>query len=63
VAVLAAWQQGWPWQYTVAAQPRTPRGQMTWAFQFSLLPTFFDPAETPVLPPVTKWFLLTFREA
>lgn len=46
VAGLAAWQQGWPWQHPVAAQPHTPRGQMTWAFQFSLVPTFFDPGET-----------------
>jgi ABC-type transport system substrate-binding protein len=46
VAGLAAWQQGWQRHATVAAQPRTPRGQMTWAFQFSLVPTFFDPAET-----------------
>ena len=47
VAGLAAWQQGWQRHHTVAAQPRVPRGQMTWAFQFSLVPTLFDPAETP----------------
>ena len=46
VAGLAAWPQGWPPHATVAAQPRTPRGQMIWAFQFSLVPTFFDPADT-----------------
>jgi peptide/nickel transport system substrate-binding protein len=31
----------------VAAQPRVPRGQLTWAFQFSLVPSFFDPADAP----------------
>ena len=46
MAGLVAWPQGWQRHYTVAAQPHVPRGQMTWAFQFSLVPTFFDPAET-----------------
>jgi peptide/nickel transport system substrate-binding protein len=46
VAGLAAWQWGWQRHATVAAQPHIPRGQMTWAFHFSLVPTFFDPAET-----------------
>src|SRR5262245_32692327 len=46
VAGLAVWQQGWQRYYTVAAPPRVPRGQMTWAFQFALVPTWFDPAET-----------------
>src|SRR5262245_23812136 len=49
VAGLAAWQQGWPRLRTAAAQPRAPRGQMTWALHFNIVPTWFDPAETPAL--------------
>src|SRR5262245_54905707 len=47
LAGLAAWQQDWQRHRTAAAQPRLPRGQMTWAFQFSPVPTWFDPAEAP----------------
>ena len=47
VAGLTAWQQGWPRLRTAAAQHREPRGQMTWALQVNIAPTWFDPAETP----------------
>jgi peptide/nickel transport system substrate-binding protein len=47
VAGLAAWPQGWLRLRTAAAQPREPRGQMTWAIQATIAPTWFDPAETP----------------
>jgi peptide/nickel transport system substrate-binding protein len=49
IAGLAAWQQDWLWHSTAAAQQRTPRGQMTWAFQFTIVPTFFDPAEASAM--------------
>src|SRR5215510_7760815 len=47
VAGLTAWQLGWRRLRTAAAQPREPRGQMTWAIQANMAPTWFDPAETP----------------
>jgi peptide/nickel transport system substrate-binding protein len=47
VAGLAAWSQGWPSLRTAAAQPRAPRGQMTWAVHVQIAPTWFDPAEIP----------------
>ena len=47
VAGLTAWQPGWPWHRTATAQHREPRGQMTWAIQLNIAPTWFDPAETP----------------
>ena len=47
VAGLTAWQQSWPRLRTAAAQHREPRGQMTWALQVNIAPTWFDPAETP----------------
>ena len=47
VARLTAWQPGWPWHRTATAQHREPRGQMTWAIQLNIAPTWFDPAETP----------------
>jgi peptide/nickel transport system substrate-binding protein len=46
MAGLAAWPPGW-WLQTAAAQPRAPHGQMTWALQATIAPTWFDPAETP----------------
>src|SRR5216683_4569475 len=46
VAGLAAWSQGGLRLRTAAAQPREPRGQMTWAIQANIAPTWFDPAET-----------------
>jgi len=49
IAGLAAWQQDWLWPSTAAAQQRAPRGQMTWAFHFTLVPTFFDPAATSAM--------------
>lgn len=49
VAGLTAWQPGWPRLRPAAAQHREPRGQMTWALHFNIVPTFFDPAETPAL--------------
>ena len=47
VVGLAAWQQGWPRLRTAAAQKRSPSGQITWALQVQIAPTWFDPAETP----------------
>jgi peptide/nickel transport system substrate-binding protein len=47
VAGLTAWPPGWPWHRTATAQHREPRGQMTWAIQLNIAPTWFDPAETP----------------
>jgi len=42
-----AWSQGgWPVR-TARAQQRTSRGQMTWAIHATLVPSWFDPAETP----------------
>src|SRR4029450_1039205 len=49
VAGLTAWQQGWPRLRTAAAQPRASRGEMTWALQLNIVPTWCDPAETPGL--------------
>ena len=49
VAGLAAWQQDWRRRRTAAAQPRVPRGQMTWALHFTIAPTWFDPAEPPAM--------------
>ena len=49
LAGLAAWQQDWPWPSTAAAQQRAPRGHMTWAFHFTIVPTFFDPAVTSAM--------------
>src|SRR3989442_9861440 len=49
VAGLAAWQQDWLRRRTAAAQPRAPRGQMTWALHFTIAPTWFDPAEPPAM--------------
>jgi peptide/nickel transport system substrate-binding protein len=46
VAGLAAWQDGWPQLRTATAQKREPHGQMTWALQVQIAPTWFDPAET-----------------
>ncbi len=46
VAGLAAWSQGGLRLRAAAAQPREPRGQMTWAIQANIAPTWFDPAET-----------------
>ena len=61
VAGLAVWQQGWPRRRTAAAQPRAPRAQMTWALQFSIAPTFFDPAETS--GPTSYAFLYALHDA
>jgi peptide/nickel transport system substrate-binding protein len=47
VAGLAAWPPGWLQLRTAAAQQHEPRGQMTWAIQANIAPTWFDPAETP----------------
>jgi peptide/nickel transport system substrate-binding protein len=47
VAGLVAGQQGWLRLRTAAAQKREPSGQMTWAIQVNIAPTWFDPAETP----------------
>src|SRR5215510_12709818 len=47
IAGLTAWHQGWPRLRSAAAQPREPRGQMTWAIHTTIAPTWFDPAETP----------------
>src|SRR5262245_43997163 len=47
VAGLAAWQQDWLRRSTAAAQHRAPSGQMTWALHFNIVPTWFDPAESP----------------
>jgi peptide/nickel transport system substrate-binding protein len=47
IAGLTAWHQGWPRLRSAAAQPREPRGQMTWAIHITIAPTWFDPAETP----------------
>src|SRR4030095_6313053 len=44
VAGLTAWPLGWPRLRTAAAQHREPRGQMTWAIQLNIAPTWFDPA-------------------
>ena len=45
VAGLTTWQQDWRRRSIAAAQPRAPRGQMTWALHFTIVPTLFDPAE------------------
>src|SRR5262245_30136088 len=46
-AGLLAWYQGWaPWP-RAWAQKGQPRGQMTWAIHATLVPSWFDPAETP----------------
>jgi peptide/nickel transport system substrate-binding protein len=44
---LGACSERWPRLRTAAAQQREPRGQMTWAIQANIAPTWFDPAETP----------------
>jgi peptide/nickel transport system substrate-binding protein len=35
------------WSQIAAGQEREPRGQMTWAIQANISPSWFDPAETP----------------
>ena len=46
-AGLLAWHQGWaPWP-RAWAQKGQPSGQMTWAIHATLVPSWFDPAETP----------------
>ena len=62
VAGLAAWQQGWLRRSTATAQPRAPRGQMTWALHFTIVPTWFDPAETPAMA-VSFAFLYALHDA
>jgi peptide/nickel transport system substrate-binding protein len=46
-AGVAIWLRGGRWLHTAAAQQREGRGQMTWAIQANIAPTWFDPAETP----------------
>ena len=46
VVVLAAW----------APATAAPEGQLTWAVQFALAPTWFDPAETTGI--LTPFFVL-----
>ena len=49
VAGLAAWLQGGPRLMAAPAQKGEPSGQMTWAVHVTIAPTWFDPAETPVV--------------
>jgi peptide/nickel transport system substrate-binding protein len=46
-AGLAVWERGWLRLRTAAAQKGEPSGQMTWAVDVNIAPTWFDPAETP----------------
>jgi peptide/nickel transport system substrate-binding protein len=46
-AGLLAWHQGWAPLPRAWAQKGQPRGQMTWAIHATLVPSWFDPAETP----------------
>ena len=43
----AAVSANWMPLRIAAAQQREPRGQMTWAIQANIAPSWFDPAETP----------------
>jgi peptide/nickel transport system substrate-binding protein len=36
----------WTWPRSASGQGREPRGQMTWAIQANIAPSWFDPAET-----------------
>ena len=55
-AGLAAWYQGWPRFQSAAAQQKVPSGQMTWAIHTTIVPSWFDPAETQAL--VTPYMML-----
>jgi peptide/nickel transport system substrate-binding protein len=55
-AGLAAWYQGWPHLRSAAAQQKAPNGQMTWAIHTTIVPSWFDPAETQAL--VTPYMML-----
>lgn len=46
-AGIALWHQGWPQRQMAMAQKGTPSGQMTWAIHVTIVPSWFDPAETP----------------
>ena len=43
----AAVSTNWARRRSAAAPQREPRGQMTWAVQADIAPSWFDPAETP----------------
>jgi peptide/nickel transport system substrate-binding protein len=43
----AATSPNWMRFQMAIAQPREPRGQMTWAIQANIAPSWLDPAETP----------------
>ena len=55
-AGLVAWYQGWPQRRSASAQQKAPSGQMTWAIHTTIVPSWFDPAETQAL--VTPYMVL-----
>jgi peptide/nickel transport system substrate-binding protein len=55
-AGLAAWYQGWPYLRSAAAPQKAPSGQMIWAIHTTIVPSWFDPAETQAL--VTPYMIL-----
>jgi peptide/nickel transport system substrate-binding protein len=55
-AGLMAWSHGWQSCQSAAAQPKAFSGQMTWAIHTTVVPSWFDPAETQAL--VTPYMIL-----
>ena len=55
-AGLASWYQGWPHLRRAAAQKQMSSGQMTWALHVTVVPSWFDPAETQAL--ITPYMVL-----
>jgi hypothetical protein len=47
VAGPTAWLHGWPRLLAASGAKDEPSGQMTWAVHVTIVPTWFDPAETP----------------